>query len=404
MATPPRPAASLELDPRYLGGLNLKARRSRSLTVIGLIATAVFMVLSVASFRKHVGRDWLERTSGTGGFAFWIETTAPQNAARDSQTGKFEIFEPHAAALGTIVPFRLGAGDNANCLNLNTTAQPQLLAVDAATLATRGAFRLKVPAAKDAAAGWGALRVPAAGGAIPALVEETTLLWALKKKVGDVFTYTDENGRSFGVLIAGTLTDSVFQGYLLVDEAAFLARFPSHPGYSVFLADAARPERLAELQSRLQASVGDVGGRVDLTRDVLAAFHRIENTYIAIFNVLGALGVVLGSLGLAIVVARNLRERRGEFAVLAAIGIPQKIVARLVFAEFSQLVLWGIGLGLAAAALAVWPSLATLPAAPTLALVASLLAGIVALNLLSGWLVFRWSLRDLRPAIVQGAE
>jgi ABC-type antimicrobial peptide transport system permease subunit len=236
------------------------------------------------------------------------------------------------------------------------------------------------------------------------LVEETTLLWALKKKVGDVFTYTDENGRSFGVLIAGTLTDSVFQGYLLVDEAAFLARFPSHPGYSVFLADAARPERLAELQSRLQASVGDVGGRVDLTRDVLAAFHRIENTYIAIFNVLGALGVVLGSLGLAIVVARNLRERRGEFAVLAAIGIPQKIVARLVFAEFSQLVLWGIGLGLAAAALAVWPSLATLPAAPTLALVASLLAGIVALNLLSGWLVFRWSLRDLRPAIVQGAE
>ena len=89
---------------------------------------------------------------------------------------------------------------------------------------------------------------------------------------------------------------------------------------------------------------------------------------------------------------------------LAAIGIPQKIIARLVFAEFSQLVLWGIGLGLAAAGLAVWPSLTTLPAAPTLALVAGLLTGIVALNLLSGWLVFRWSLRDLRPAIVQGAE
>ena len=59
-----------------LGALNLRARPSRSLTVTGLIATAVFMVLSVASFRKQVGSDWLQRSAGTGGFALRIETTA----------------------------------------------------------------------------------------------------------------------------------------------------------------------------------------------------------------------------------------------------------------------------------------------------------------------------------------
>ena len=403
LAREPAHGPDAPLDAASLGGLNLKARHSRSLTAIGLIASAVFMVLSVASFRKHVGGDWLERRSGTGGFTFWVETTAAQNPARDSRSGKFELFEPHAADLGAIVPLRAGVGDNVNCFNLNTTAQPQLLAVNAAKLATRDAFRPKLPAQPSGEAGWNILRAPAASGVIPALIDETTLQWALKKKVGDVLTYTDENGRSFGVQIAGTLTDSIFQGYLLIDETAFLARFPSHAGYSVFLVDATRPERIAMVQQSLQASVGDIGGRVDTTRDVLAAFHQIENTYIAIFNVLGSLGVMLGSLGLAIVVARNLRERRGEFAVMTAVGVPRTVLACMVFYEYSRLVFWGIAIGVGASAIAVWPNLTALPAAPAIALVASLLSGIVILNLASGWLVFRWSLRDLRPAIVQGA-
>jgi len=372
------------LDAARLGALNLRARRARSLTVVGLIATAVFMVLSVASFRKHVGADWLERGSGTGGFTFWIETTAPQNPARDGRAQGFELFDASAAALGDVVPLRSGAGDNANCFNLNSTAQPRLLAVDAGRLAQRGSFRLK-----GAPAGWGALRAAEEDGPVPAFIDETTLLWALKRKVGDVLTYTDEIGREFGVRIVGTLPDSILQGYVVVDEAAFLRRFPAHPGYSAFLVDARQPTEAAELRRRLESAGADVGARVETTRDVLAAFHQIENTYIAIFNVLGTLGVVLGSLGLAIVVARNLRERRGEFAVMAAIGLPRRILGRMVLAEYGRLVLWGIAIGAVTAAVSVGPNLATLPAAPTLVLVGSLLAGIVGLNLACGWFMFR---------------
>ena len=142
---------------------------------------------------------------------------------------------------------------------------------------------------------------------------------------------------------------------------------------------------------------------MELTRDVLMAFHQIENTYIAIFNVLGALGVVLGSLGLAIVVARNLRERRGEFAVLTAIGLPRAVLAKMVFAEFGRLVLWGLAVGACASLVAIWPSLNALPALPTLVLTAAMLTGIALLNLASGWLIFRWSLRDLRPSAAMAA-
>lgn len=387
------------LAPGTLGGLNLKARRSRSLTVVGLIATAVFMVLSVASFRKHVGADWLERGSGTGGFAYWVETTSVVNMTRDGRSEGFEGFERHAAELGAVVPLRAGVGDNVNCFNLNTTSQPRLLAVDASLLAAREAFRLELPADGNAAAGWNALRSLDADGALPALVDETTLLWALKRKVGDVLGYTDENGRAFNVRIVGTVTDSILQGHLLVDEALFLERFPSHPGYSVFLVDARDPAELDALAGRLSATLRDAGGRVDLTRDVLASFHQIENTYIAIFNVLGTLGVILGSLGLAVVVARNLRERRGEFAVMTAIGIPRGVLARMVFSEFGRLVLWGLAIGAVSSAIAVWPGLATLPAATTLLTVVALAAGIGVLNLIGGWLVFRWSTRDLRPGM-----
>lgn len=401
-STPTR--ADAQLDPSYLGALNIKARRSRSLTVVGLIATAVFMVLSVASFRKRVGADWLQPASGTGGFALWLETTSALNPARDGRSPGFELFEPYAADLKEIVPLRAGVGDNANCFNLNSTAQPRLLAVDAAQLAARKAFRLKVPGAPDPRApSWTTLQAPTADGLIPAFVDETTLLWALKRKIGDVLTYSDEAGKPFQVQIAGTLPDSILQGYLLLDERSFMEKFPSSPGYSMFLLDARSHDQMDTLRSRLEVSARDVGGRVEITRDVLAAFHEIENTYIAIFNVLGSLGVVLGSFGLAIVVARNLRERRGEFAVMTAIGIPRPVLARLVFSEFSRLVLWGISIGAIASAVAVWPNLTTLPAAATLGLVGGLLAGIIAVNLASGWLIFRWSLRDLRPGLEQVA-
>jgi putative ABC transport system permease protein len=399
----PGSSDAADFNANHLGAVNLKSRRARSLTVVGLIATAVFMVLSVASFRKHVGSDWLNRSSGTGGFAFWVETTAPQNLPRENRAKGFEIFQRHTAELGEIIPLRAGVGDNVNCFNLNTSSQPKLLAVDAAALARRNAFAPKVPAGGSESTGWNVLRVNHTTDAIPAFVDETTLMWALKRKVGDVLTYADENGRTFDVRIAGVLPDSIFQGYLIVDESPFLARFPSSAGYSVFLLDAREPAALEPLRGRLETTLRDAGGRVDITRDVLAAFHEIENTYIAIFNVLGSLGVILGSLGLAIVVARNLRERRGEFAVMSAIGIPRSVMARMVFSEFGRLVGWGIAIGTLASVVAVWPSITALPAAPTLLLVCGMIVGIIALNLACGWLIFRWSMRDLRPSVALAA-
>ncbi len=387
--------STTEMDPRYLARLNISARPSRSLTVVGLIAAAVFMVLSVASFRKHVGDDWREPGSGTGGYAYLVETTVPLYPPRDGETESFEIFTGVQSQLGSVAPIRRGTGDNANCFNLNTTALPQLLGVDAETLADRNAFHLSKLKSDLTGQGWGILQSPTPEGYVPALIDETTMKWAIKRKVGDLFVYRDENGRDFEVQIVGTIKDSIFQGYLLVDEQLFLRRFPYNPGYSIFLVDAVADADLHNLRNRIESAGADAGASVGLTRDILKSFHEIENTYIAIFNVLGTLGVILGSLGLAIVVARSIQERLGEFSVMWSIGIPRKLLARLVFSEYSRLVVWGLVVGVSASMLSILPNLPTLPALPTALLVASLLLGIVFLNLICGRFAFTWASRQI---------
>ncbi|MEM9238074.1 MAG: FtsX-like permease family protein, partial [Verrucomicrobiota bacterium] len=198
----------------------------------------------------------------------------------------------------------------------------------------------------------------------------------------------DDQGNPFQVLIAGTLTESVFQGRFIVDEKAFLERFPTSPGYSMFLAipeqepDAAIPE--------LQRNLTDLGATVTTTAQRLAAFHSVENTYISIFNVLGGLGVILGAAGLGLVTARNLAERRDEFAMLHTIGIPNAITRGVVRKEVRTLILAALLIGLIAALVSILPSLPKQPAPGiTLAWIAALALLTTVCASLSAWVACR---------------
>ena len=229
-------------------------------------------MLSVASFRKGGGDNWKDLKSGAGGFAWWVETSAPVNRPADSE-GEVEWFGLKSES---VVPFRIGAGDDVDCFNLNASNRPRLLGVNVDQLEDR--FKTD--------ADWSKLK----GGA-KAFVDETTMMWVLKKKVGDELIYEDEWGNEFPIVIAGVIKDSIFQGSLVVDEEMLVKKFPSMGGYELFLvAD-------EEAREDLQIATVDLGGKVTATKDRLAAFHEVENTYIAIFNVLGALGMILGSVG-----------------------------------------------------------------------------------------------------------
>jgi len=71
---------------------------------------------------------------------------------------------------------------------------------------------------------------------------------------------------------------------------------------------------------------------------------------------LGGLGLLLGSLGLGVVVLRNVLERRGEYALLLAVGWERSPLRRLVIIEHGALLAAGLAVGVCAALVAVLPS------------------------------------------------
>lgn len=349
-------ASDGDLNPKTVGRLNNRRRLTRSLTVVGTLASGVFLVVSVAAFRKSDSGFSNDRKSGYGGFAYWIETSIPLSDPNDV-FGEDSVFQTKEGE--AVVPFRIGQGDDASCYNLNATVQPRLLAFDSSRLAAADAFEFhSLKDGLDAAKGWDLLKQSSTD-SIPAFIDSATLQWAIKKKVGDKLTYTDAQGRDYSVEIIGTINDSIFQGALLVDEKAFLELYPQSEGYRLFLVDGAADGLVAK-RNQLDQALSQWGGETTLATDRLKSFHEVENTYLAIFHVLGGLGVVLGSAGLGVVIARNLSERRHEFALLEAIGIPDGVRKMIVYAELKILVGWGMGIGLLAAIVSILPTIGQL--------------------------------------------
>lgn len=390
-----KPAGSL-FD---LGLRNAARRRGRSLAVIVTLACGSFLLVSVGRFRLNAWDQADRRGAGTGGYSLFAETTFPIYENLNTRAGlQARGLDPQQFMDTRFVPFRLLEGDDASCQNLNRPQRPGLLGVDWRELSNREAFSF-AKALGNEPHPWRLLQVDEkAPDVVPAIADETTMTWALHKQLGEEIPYVDENGRSFRLRLVAALNNSVLQGRLIIPEEAFLARFPSHSGYQVFLVDAPA-NKAAELSRLLSRSLRDFGAAVTPAADRLARFYAVQNTYIAIFQVLGGLGLLLGSLGLALVMLRNVLERRGELAMLRAVGYRKQDVKKLILTEHELLLLMGLLGGIAAALLALWPAMGT----PGLVLPRSLLI-LLALTLAAGalvcWLAAALALRGrLLPAL-----
>lgn len=341
-----------------LRGLGLRSAArcgGRSLAVIGLLACGVFMVVAVGANRRDPSAGTGSRASGTGGFALYGESSVGILHDLNSDAGR-KALKLDGGGLDEVgaVQFRLHEGDDASCLNLNRAQQPRLLGVQPEALQSRQAFTFVGSA--EAGRGWDLLRKALPDGAVPAVGDEQTVKWALGKKIGDDLEYTDEMGRPLRVRIVGAVASSILQGCLIIAENEFTARFPSVDGYQVFLIDAPA-DRTDAVAQELASDLRDYGLMLTPANARLAAFSAVENTYLSIFAVLGSLGLVLGSIGLGLVVLRNMLERRGELSMLRAVGFDKGRLERMVFYEHWGLMLAGLGCGGVAALVAVIPAL-----------------------------------------------
>jgi predicted lysophospholipase L1 biosynthesis ABC-type transport system permease subunit len=215
-----------------------------------------------------------------------------------------------------------------------------------------------------------------------------TLQYSLHLGMNGRLSLRSESGQEQVVRVAGMLDGSVFQGVLLMHETHFRELFPARVGAQYLLVDVDRSTAggaagpgsagpgsagpgAAGPGAAVDSGAGTAPGRavsellesriagLDAERvaDRLTSFLAVQNTYLSTFQALGGLGLLLGTLGLATVMLRNVLERRSELALLRAVGLSRGRLVWVVLAENALLLGCGLVLGTVSALVAMSPHL-----------------------------------------------
>lgn len=343
-----------------MGFRNTTYRPSRSVLCITLIALSTFIIVAVDAFRRNDRGTNHDKKSGTGGFTLMAESLLPLVHDPNSNEGREALnigsdTGSNPLANAALTRLRLRPGDDASCLNLYAPGNPRILGATAQFIGSnRFAFQNSAASTNEEKANpWLLLDRDLEPGVVPVIADANSLAYVLHKKVGDEMVLTRVEG-DFRVRFVAALADSVFQSELVMSEKNFMRLFPGEQGYRFFLIDAPEPEA-ATVTAALEDRLADYGFDAVSTAERLANFHRVENTYLSTFQMLGGLGLILGTLGMAAVLLRNVFERRKELALLRAVGYNSSHFTTMVFAENALLLFLGLATGAFCALLAIAP-------------------------------------------------
>ena len=126
----------------------------------------------------------------------------------------------------------------------------------------------------------------------------------------------------------------------------------------------------------------------------------VQNTYLSTFQSVGGLGLLLGTVGIAAVLLRNVWERRRELALLRALGYSRRLLGWLVLAEHLTLVMFGLAAGVLSAGVVTLPHVLDRTGLIPWASLAGMIAAVLATGILASLLALRTALRTpLLPAL-----
>lgn len=348
---------------------NAARNRSRSLLTASLIASATFLVVAVASGRRNPAVEAPRRDSGNGGYTLVAETNQPILYDLNTTSGRtkagvnLRANAEHEALLqkARFTALRMKPGENASCLNLYQTQLPTLLGVPQAVIDELSKEQRFKFADTRSSHPWELLTAIEQGGAIPVLGDMNTLQYSLHKGIGSTIDIEDETRNKQSLVVRGMLDSSVFQGVLLMSEENLLRLYPDTPGYRYFLIEV-DPSLASGVTTLLETDLADTGFDAERVADRLANFLSVQNTYLSTFQTLGGLGLLLGTVGLGVVMMRNVWERRSELALLRAVGFSTSMLKRIVLLENAFLLTFGLLSGTIAAAVAMAPHLLSIGA------------------------------------------
>jgi putative ABC transport system permease protein len=383
----------------HLGARNAMNRPGRSLFCVALIASAAFIIVSMEAFRKDSQSISLEPTSGTGGYPLMAESDFPIVFDPNSAEGRESLGIPSSAipALDRVnfVPFRVRPGDDVSCLNLYAPQDPKILGASRSFIASaRFSFQNSLAFTLEQKNNpWQLLESAPQDEVIPAIGDANTIQYILHLSVGQELQVRGNDGRPVRLRLVGALRDSILQGELVISEANFLRIFPEQEGYQFFLLDVPT-ENASSLIPLLDERLANWGFNTQSSRERLAAYHEVENTYLSTFQSLGALGLILGTIGLAAVLLRNVLERRRELALLRSVGYRRQALALIIVAENLVLLILGLVGGTVCALLSIIPALHARGGSFPAAMVSLILIGVLFVGIASSILAVIAALRS----------
>ncbi|MBA4105172.1 MAG: hypothetical protein C0485_05390 [Pirellula sp.] len=381
-----------------LAARNARRNPSRTMLALGLASTASFLIVAMSAFRLA------PTDRGVGGFDLMATADLPVLFDLGSESGRRELgFSAEDDAKlkeAAVVSFRVRNGQDASCLNLYKPTQPRILGAPA-NLESSSDF------AWAGAGDWSLLNEDLGNDAngrpiVPMILDRNTAFYALQLfAVGEQLVVRDGADRPVTLQIVGLLANSVLQGDVLISEANFLRLYPETAGKRFFLISRGETTPpVEELAALLETQLEDYGFDAVDARQRLTELLAVQNTYLSTFQSLGALGLLLGVVGLAVVQLRSIVERRGELALMQATGFRRRRLAWMVLAENLVLLVGGLAIGSLAALAAVLPHALAEQAGTPWATLATLLAIVAAVGSLAGWLASRAVLRaPLIPAL-----
>ena len=374
-----------------MGILNSARNPSRSTLCTALIACATFVIVGVGA---NLRVEWQD-DPGTGGFPLIAEVEIPLHQDLNSAAGRFELGLSSDPNQTRFYPMHVLPGEDISCLNLYQPQTPRVLGAPTEFI-HRGGFPFQQtldPTPAERANPWLLLQRDLGPGIVPAIGDFNSTQWILDKSLGEDIIIENEMGEKLILRLVALVQGSLFQGELLIAANHFTTHFPNRSGYGYFLIETDSPDALA---ATLEKDLAPYGLDATLSADRLQAYRAIENTYLSTFQTLGGLGLLLGTLGLGILLLRNVLERSGELATLTACGFRRTHLSALLLYENGFLLLMGLVIGSIAALIAVAPRLFDPSPFPWVSLSTSL-SLVLATGLIASLLAVRLALR--RPLL-----
>ena len=305
---------------------NIARQTARSESCVITISLACCIIVAVGINRQ----DAIPQSE----FSFVAESSLPIHHDINTNEGRrklgFSTEDSTKLSESEILSFRVLPGEDISCLNLFKPEKPQILGAPTGMLNNDPWTYLK--------------QMNFTHQTIPAIGDNNSLKWILQHNPNEDFIIDDETGKQLYLRI-NTIENSLYQSQLIISETNFLKFFPNESGYQFFLIKTPETYR-SETSEILEKTLTDFGFDVTAASDRLAGFRSVQNTYISTFQSLGGLGLLIGTFGMALVMIRNIIERKGELATLRAFGYNRKLLSGLLFFESSLLLIIGMLIGI----------------------------------------------------------